>query len=86
MFHRARNHQGHTVGMRFHHDTDRLGLAHAGDGLDQGLDDVLHRVEVIVVEQNFVVRSVFTNGRSLLYRFDCHDYTKKLSKVYSSLM
>jgi hypothetical protein len=34
MFHRARDHQRHTIGVSFHHDADRLGLTHAWDGLD----------------------------------------------------
>jgi hypothetical protein len=52
MFLGASDHQGKAIGVRFHHDTNGLGLGNAGHSLHQNLDDVLHRVEVVVVQQN----------------------------------
>lgn len=57
------DHEGETVGVGFHHDVDGLGLGQACDGLDQGLDNMLHGIEVVVVQENAVTGGGFADRR-----------------------
>jgi len=56
MLHLTGNDQGRSCIMSLHHNIDRLGDRQTGDRLHQALNHVLHRVEVIVVQQHMVAR------------------------------
>lgn len=59
MFFRTSDDQSNPRRMSFHHNIDSLGLSETGYRRHQSLHDMLHRVEIIVMEQNAVARRVF---------------------------
>lgn len=50
MFLFADNYQCHPTIVGFHHDANSLRLVHLGNGGHQNLRDVLHAVEIVVME------------------------------------
>jgi hypothetical protein len=78
------DYQSHAVGVGFHHDIDGLGLGHTSDRLHESPNDILHRVKVIVVEQDAITGGGFTDSgsRTLLDNFCRH----RLSPLLNSLI
>ena len=66
------NNKRNAVGVGFHHDADGLGHGQARNGFQQCLYDMLHGIQVVVVQQHLVTGRMTDSSRTLFNRLN-HD-------------